>query len=44
MQQWTGGRRLVLVTTHRRENFGETMSQHLRALREFIESQKKTFA
>ncbi|WP_395744946.1 non-hydrolyzing UDP-N-acetylglucosamine 2-epimerase [Prosthecobacter sp.] len=39
MQQWAAGKRLVLVTTHRRENFGETMSQHLRALREFIESQ-----
>lgn len=39
MQQWAAGKRLVLVTTHRRENFGETMSQHLRALREFIESE-----
>ncbi|MGV3661645.1 MAG: non-hydrolyzing UDP-N-acetylglucosamine 2-epimerase [Prosthecobacter sp.] len=39
MQQWAAGKRLVLVTTHRRENFGETMSQHLRALRDFIESQ-----
>ncbi len=39
MQQWASGKRLVLVTTHRRENFGETMSQHLRALREFIESE-----
>lgn len=37
MQQWAAGKRLVLVTTHRRENFGETMSLHLRALREFIE-------
>ena len=39
MQQWAAGKRLVLVTTHRRENFGETMSRHLRALREFIESE-----
>lgn len=39
MQQWAAGKRLVLVTTHRRENFGETMSLHLRALRDFIESQ-----
>jgi len=39
MQQWAAGKRLVLVTTHRRENFGETMSQHLRMLREFIESE-----
>nr|WP_294403918.1 UDP-N-acetylglucosamine 2-epimerase (non-hydrolyzing) [Prosthecobacter sp.] len=39
MQQWAAGKRLVLVTTHRRENFGETMSQHLRALREFIDCQ-----
>ncbi|MFO1483319.1 MAG: UDP-N-acetylglucosamine 2-epimerase (non-hydrolyzing) [Verrucomicrobiaceae bacterium] len=38
MQQWAAGKRLVLVTTHRRENFGETMSQHLRALREFVEN------
>lgn len=38
-QQWAAGKRMVLVTTHRRENFGETMSQHLRALREFIESE-----
>jgi UDP-N-acetylglucosamine 2-epimerase (non-hydrolysing) len=39
MQAWAAGKKLVLVTTHRRENFGETMSLHLRALREFIESQ-----
>jgi UDP-N-acetylglucosamine 2-epimerase (non-hydrolysing) len=39
MQQWASGKRLVIVTTHRRENFGDTMSQHLRALREFIESE-----
>jgi UDP-N-acetylglucosamine 2-epimerase (non-hydrolysing) len=39
MQQWAAGKRLVIVTTHRRENFGETMSLHLRALREFIESE-----
>ena len=38
MQEWATDKRLVLVTTHRRENFGETMSEHLRALREFIES------
>jgi UDP-N-acetylglucosamine 2-epimerase (non-hydrolysing) len=38
MQDWAAGKKLVLVTTHRRENFGETMSLHLRALREFIES------
>ncbi|WP_395716224.1 non-hydrolyzing UDP-N-acetylglucosamine 2-epimerase [Prosthecobacter sp.] len=40
MQQWAAGKRLVIVTTHRRENFGETMSLHLRALREFIESEQ----
>lgn len=39
MQHWASGKRLVLVTTHRRENFGDTMSHHLRALREFIESE-----
>jgi UDP-N-acetylglucosamine 2-epimerase (non-hydrolysing) len=32
------GRKIMLVTTHRRENFGETMRGHLRALRQFAES------
>ncbi|MBL9114903.1 MAG: UDP-N-acetylglucosamine 2-epimerase (non-hydrolyzing) [Verrucomicrobiaceae bacterium] len=29
------GRKMMVVTTHRRENFGETMRLHLRALRKF---------
>lgn len=33
-----GGRKLVLLTTHRRENFGEAMHTHLRSLRAFAEN------
>lgn len=32
------GRKVVLLTTHRRENFGETMRTHLRLLRRFAEA------
>ncbi len=32
------GRKLILLTTHRRENFGDTMRAHLRALRQFAEA------
>lgn len=32
------GRKLVLLTTHRRENFGEAMREHLRSLRLFAEA------
>ncbi len=32
-----GDRKIVIVTTHRRENFGDTMRLHLRALRGFAE-------
>ena len=39
LQQWAAGRRLVVLSTHGHENFGETMSPYLRVLREFIESQ-----
>ncbi len=39
LQQWAEGRRLVLLSTHGHENLGETMSPHLRALREYIEGQ-----
>ena len=39
LQQWAAGKRLVVLSTHGHENFGETMSPHLRALREFIECQ-----
>jgi UDP-N-acetylglucosamine 2-epimerase (non-hydrolysing) len=31
-------RKLVVLTTHRRENFGETMRQNLRALRRFVDA------
>jgi len=31
------GRKMVIVTTHRRENFGQTMRLHLRALRRFAD-------
>lgn len=30
------GKRLILLTTHRRENFGEPMQQLLRAIRDFL--------
>lgn len=32
------GRKLILLTTHRRENFGDTMRAHLRSLRQFTEA------
>jgi UDP-N-acetylglucosamine 2-epimerase (non-hydrolysing) len=32
------GRKVVLLTTHRRENFGDTMRTHLRLLRRFAEA------
>lgn len=32
------GLKLIVLTTHRRESFGETMSENLRVLREFVES------
>lgn len=32
------GKKVIVLTTHRRENFGEIMSGHLRALRDFVES------
>jgi UDP-N-acetylglucosamine 2-epimerase (non-hydrolysing) len=34
----TAGRRLIVLTTHRRENFGPTMRGHLETLRRFVES------
>ncbi|GKS68337.1 UDP-N-acetyl glucosamine 2-epimerase [Nitrosomonas sp. PY1] len=33
----TKGKRLLVLTTHRRENFGQVMSSHLKALRKFTE-------
>jgi UDP-N-acetylglucosamine 2-epimerase (non-hydrolysing) len=36
----TEGLRRVVLTTHRRESFGETMSGNLRVLRTFVESHK----
>lgn len=41
LQKRIGSRRVVLLTTHRRENFGDTMQTHLRALREFVEAHPK---
>lgn len=32
------GRKMILLTTHRRENFGDTMRAHLRGLRQFAEA------
>lgn len=32
------GRKIILLTTHRRENFGDTMRAHLRGLRQFAEA------
>lgn len=36
----TKGLKRILLTTHRRESFGETMSENLLTLREFVENQK----
>jgi UDP-N-acetylglucosamine 2-epimerase (non-hydrolysing) len=33
----TSGQRLIVLTTHRRESFGQVMRQHLRDLRRFVE-------
>lgn len=38
LREQTAGRKVVLLTTHRRENFGDTMRTHLRLLRRFAES------
>lgn len=34
------GKRLIVLTTHRRESFGDVMSGNLRVLREFIEARE----
>ncbi|MGI8787684.1 MAG: non-hydrolyzing UDP-N-acetylglucosamine 2-epimerase [Pyrinomonadaceae bacterium] len=36
----TNGLKRVLLTTHRRESFGETMSDNLKTLREFVENRR----
>lgn len=36
----TKGKKRILLTTHRRESFGETMGGNLRVLRDFIEKRK----
>jgi UDP-N-acetylglucosamine 2-epimerase (non-hydrolysing) len=36
----TKGLKRILLTTHRRESFGETMSGNLKVLREFVEKRK----
>ncbi|MCW0219734.1 MAG: UDP-N-acetylglucosamine 2-epimerase (non-hydrolyzing) [Prosthecobacter sp.] len=38
LRQQIAGRKVVLLTTHRRENFGDTMRTHLRLLRRFAEA------
>ena len=37
----TAGKKRILLTTHRRESFGETMSGNLRVLREFRRKKKR---
>ena len=36
----TEGKKRILLTTHRRESFGETMSKNLKVLRDFVEKRK----
>ena len=38
----TAGFKRILLTTHRRESFGETMSGNLKTLRKFVEDKKDT--
>ncbi len=38
VRERVGDHKIVLVTTHRRENQSATMRQHLRSLRQFVES------
>lgn len=38
LKEQVAGRKMVLLTTHRRENFGDTMRTHLRLLRRFTEA------
>jgi len=39
--QRVGGRELMVLTTHRRENFGGTMQQNLREIRGFVEAHEE---
>ena len=36
----TEGKKTILLTTHRRESFGEAMSGNLKVLRDFVEKRK----
>jgi UDP-N-acetylglucosamine 2-epimerase (non-hydrolysing) len=36
----TRGKKRILLTTHRRESFGETMSANLRSLKDFVQGRK----
>jgi UDP-N-acetylglucosamine 2-epimerase (non-hydrolysing) len=36
LMQLATGKKLIVLTTHRRESFGEVMSRHLRTLRDFV--------
>lgn len=38
----TSGLKRILLTTHRRESFGETMSENLKVIREFVEKNART--
>ncbi len=41
---WAAGSRLILITAHRRENFGEPMHHMFRAIRRIIETHKEVKA
>ena len=38
LREQVNGRKMILLTTHRRENFGETMRTHLRSLRSWVQT------
>jgi len=38
------GKKLIVLTTHRRESFGDVMRQHLRTLRDFVSQHEDTAA
>jgi len=41
--QQVGGRRLIVLTTHRRENFGATILQNLREILKFVEAHEDLY-
>ena len=42
--QLASGKKLIVLTTHRRESFGDVMRQHLRTLRDFVRDHQDTAA